>query len=76
MNYQIKKGVAVFQIRDSFFIYPSQSAQTPISCIIPLSQELFILLQSGTLDPDSGSFSQETREKIKRLLTFGYLEEC
>lgn len=74
MKVRLKDGVVLFQVEDTFFLFPSRRSGVHLSFLITLSPKLASALQSqGQSAPNI--FSENEQEKLQRLIRLGYVEE-
>ena len=75
MNYRIKPGVVTVSMFDKIFLFPSRKANARISAVISLTPELASYLHQQNDCLNFSMLGSESRDKLKRLETLGYIEE-
>ena len=74
MKVILKEGVVLFQVEDTFFLFPSRKSGVHVPFLITLSPELASALQNHTLAALE-TLSEKDKEKLQRLIRLGYVEE-
>ena len=80
MNYQVRKGVALFQMCGEYFLFPSRESGIRLPFIISVSDRLAVLLLPETGDETKrqvlSSLNEQEKKKLSRLTVLRYIEEA
>ena len=77
MGYRVKKGVALFHMCGTWYLFPSKAAGGLLSAILSVPEEGAQILQRNKEEPDREDeiIRPETAAKLKKLCAAGYIEE-
>ena len=75
MKYRLRKGVVMFKLCGSYYLFPSRNAGLPLAFLVSISEEILPFL-SVTADTPTNPVSFEVRKKLQNLIRLKYVEEC
>lgn len=76
MKYRINRGVALFRICDSWFLFASRSSDAPAGILITVSDELLSILKNPQKEITESELDQKTVNRLNKLVKIKYLKEC